>query len=313
MPEEEYVWLKREELLRYEEIAEIADIFTELGVDKVRLTGGEPLLRRDLDTLVRLLAQNSRIRDLALTTNGILLPQHARRLREAGLRRLTVSLDTLRPERFQAFTRRDEHAHVLEGIAAAREAGFDKLKLKINTVVMRGFNDDELPDLIDFGKKISAEVRFIEYMDVGGATRWSMDQVVSRREMLDRLERHYGPIQPVQESGSAPADRYILSDGTTFGIISSMTQPFCRACDRARLTVDGTWFLCLYAKEGVDLKRLLRGGASREEIAAAIASVWQKRTDRGAEERLGLSSRSILFQVDDLREDPHREMHTRGG
>jgi len=174
-------------------------------------------------------------------------------------------------------------------------------------------NDDELAELIDFGKGIGAEVRFIEYMDVGGATRWSVDQVVSRREMLDVLGRRFGPIQPVPENGSAPADRYVLPDGTTFGIISSTTQPFCRTCDRARLTIDGIWFLCLYAKDGVDLKRLLRGGASREEIAAAIASVWQKRTDRGAEERLGLNSRNILFQVEDLRKDPHREMHTRGG
>lgn len=311
MPEEEYIWLDRKELLSYEEIAELTDIFTELGVDKVRLTGGEPLLRRDLDVLVRLLAQNRRIRDLALTTNGVLLSQHARRLHEAGLHRLTVSLDTLRPERYRAFTRRDSHTQVLEGIAAAREAGFDTLK--INAVVIRGFNDDELADLINFGKSIHAEVRFIEYMDVGGATRWSMDQVVSRREMLGLLERRFGPIQPVPENGSAPADRYVLPEGTTFGIISSTTQPFCCTCDRARLTVDGMWFLCLYAKDGVDLKRLLRGGASREQIAATIASVWQKRTDRGAEERLALNSRSILFPVEDLRKDPHREMHTRGG
>jgi len=311
MPEEEYVWLKHEELLTYEEIVEITDIFTELGVDKVRLTGGEPLLRRDLDRLVGMLARNSRIRDLALTTNGVLLSQHARRLREAGLHRLTVSLDTLQPERYRAFTRRDTHTQVLEGIAAAREAGFDGLK--INTVVMRGFNDDELAELIDFGKGIGAEVRFIEYMDVGGATRWSVDQVVSRREMLDVLGRRFGPIQPVPENGSAPADRYVLPDGTTFGIISSTTQPFCRTCDRARLTIDGIWFLCLYAKDGVDLKRLLRGGVSREQIAATIADVWRKRTDRGAEERLGLSSRTILFQIEDLRKDPHREMHTRGG
>jgi cyclic pyranopterin phosphate synthase len=311
MPEEEYVWLKREELLTYEEIADLTDIFTQLGVEKVRLTGGEPLVRRDLDTLIRLLIQNRRIRDLALTTNGVLLSPCARRLREAGLQRITVSLDTLRPERFLAFTRRDEHAQVLEGIAAARAAGFDKLK--INAVIMRGFNDDELADLIEFGKQISAEVRFIEYMDVGGATRWSRNQVVSRQQMIELLEQSYGLIQPIQENGSAPADRFILPDGATFGIISSTTQPFCRDCDRARLTSDGMWFLCLYAQKGIDLKRLLRGGAPRQEIAAAIASAWQQRTDRGAEERLSLRSRSTLFRIEELREDPHREMHTRGG
>ncbi len=319
MPEEEYVWLPHEEILSFEEIVELADIFTELGVDKVRLTGGEPLLRRDLDRLIRMLAQNSRIRDLALTTNGILLSEQARALREAGLRRLTVSLDTLRPDRFRALTRRHAHTKVLEGIAAARTAGFSKLK--INAVVIRGFNDDELGDLIDFGREVPVEVRFIEYMDVGGATRWSMDQVVSRAGMLDILERRFGRIRAIQEKSSenglgnakAPADRFALPDGTTFGIISSTTQPFCGTCDRARLTTDGMWLLCLYAQDGVDLKRLLRVGTPREEIAGTIVNLWKRRTDRGAEERKALGSRGVLFQIEDLRKDPHREMHTRGG
>ena len=314
MPEEEYVWLPRAEILSYEEIATLVDIFTELGVDKVRLTGGEPLLRRDLPILVRMLAGNDSIRDLALTTNGVLLPRLAVPLREAGLGRVTVSLDTLRAERFRAFTRRDAHAEVLAGVAAAAQTGFRRLKL--NTVVIRGFNDDELADLIEYGKDWDAEVRFIEYMDVGGATRWSMDQVVSGREMLTDLETRYGAIEPVNESDSAPADRYVLPDGTTFGIISSTTRPFCGTCDRARLTTDGMWFLCLYANEGMDLKRPLREGASREEIAATIAGVWRGRADRGAEERKELGrfgARDILFPIEELRRDPHREMHTRGG
>ncbi|RMG51085.1 MAG: GTP 3',8-cyclase MoaA [Acidobacteria bacterium] len=311
MPEEEYVWLNRHELLTYEEIAEIADIFTQLGVEKIRFTGGEPLLRRDLDILVRLLAQNDRIRDLALTTNGILLASSAERLRRAGLHRLTVSLDTLRPDRFRALTRKNVHAQVLEGIEVARRVGFEKIKL--NTVVVRGFNDDELVDLIAFGKEMGAEVRFIEYMDVGGATRWSMEQVVSRSEMLSRLERQLGPIEPLNESEWAPADRYMLPDGTVFGIISSITQPFCCTCDRARLTSDGIWFLCLYAQEGVDLKRLLRAGASREHIAAAIMSAWRQRTDRGAEQRKALREQRTPLPAEDLRKNPHLEMHTRGG
>jgi cyclic pyranopterin phosphate synthase len=277
----------------------------------VRLTGGEPLLRRDVDRLIRMLTQNPRIRDLAITTNGVLLAEHAQQLRDAGLKRLTVSLDTLRPERFRTFTRRDTHARVLEGITAAQAVGFDRTK--INSVIMRGFNDDELADLIEFGKQVNAEVRFIEYMDVGGATRWSMNQVISCRDMLNVLEQQYGPIQPLQENDAAPADRYRLPDGTTFGIIASTTQPFCRQCDRARLTIDGLWFLCLYAREGVDLRRLLRGGASRKEIASVIVDAWQGRMDRGAEERLELRQRDILFEVDELRADPHREMHTRGG
>ena len=312
MPEEEYIWLKREDILSFEEIDELVGIFTELGVEKVRLTGGEPLLRRDLAQLVRLLASNERVRDLALTTNGILLAAHARSLREAGLERVTVSLDTLRPERFRLLARRDLHAQILEGIAEARRAAFNRLK--INAVVMRGFNDDELADLIEFGRAFDAEVRFIEYMDVGGATRWSVGQVVTCSEMLDRLGRHFGGVEALPaRQGPAPAARYVLPDGTMFGIIASVTQPFCGACDRARLTPDGVWLLCLYASEGVDLKSLLRSGAPREEIATRIATVWRGRNDRGAEERQALGSRGALFQVEDLRKDPHREMHTRGG
>jgi cyclic pyranopterin phosphate synthase len=319
MPEKEYVWLEREAILSFEELAELAGIFTELGVEKVRLTGGEPLLRRDLDGLVRLLAQNRRIQDLALTTNGVLLSRQARALREAGLERITVSLDTLRPERFRALTRSDAHAQALEGIAQARAAGFKSLK--INAVIVGGFNDDELADLIAFGRETGAEVRFIEYMDVGGATRWSMDQVVSRAAMLATLERRFGPIRALADQASAngpanvkaPADRFTLPDGTAFGIISSTTQPFCRTCDRARLTPDGMWLLCLYAATGLDLKRRLRDGASRLEIAQAIAEAWRGRKDRGAEERRALGSRGVLFRVQDLRQDPHREMHTRGG
>ena len=312
MPEEEYIWLKREDILSFEEIGELVGIFTELGVEKVRLTGGEPLLRRDLAQLVRLLARNERVRDLALTTNGILLAAHARSLREAGLERVTVSLDTLRPERFRLLVHRDLHAQILEGIAEARRAAFNRLK--INAVVMRDFNDDELADLIEFGRAFDAEVRFIEYMDVGGATRWSVGQVVTCSEMLDRLGRHFGGVQPFPaKQGPAPAARYVLPDGTTFGIIASVTQPFCGACDRARLTPDGVCLLCLYSSEGVELKSFLRSGAPREEIATRIATVWRGRNDRGAEERQALGSRGALFQIEDLRKDPHREMHTRGG
>ena len=224
MPEEEYVWLPRKNLLTFEETAELVGTFTELGVDKVRLTGGEPLLRRDLPALVRLLARLPRVRDLALTTNGVLLADQAEALHEAGLHRVTVSLDTLRSERFRALTRRDTHARVLEGIEAVRRVGFTGLKL--DSVIVRGTNEDELCDLVEFGKAVGAEVRFIEYMDVGGATLWSMDRVVSRTEMLDRLAAHYGPIEPVIEVSSAPADRYRLSDGTVFGIIASTTTPF---------------------------------------------------------------------------------------
>jgi cyclic pyranopterin phosphate synthase len=311
MPEEEYVWLPREDLLSFEETSRLVDLFTELGVDRVRLTGGEPLLRRDLAALVRMLAANPRLKDLAMTTNGVLLEEEANPLYEAGLHRVTVSLDTLRPQRFRALTRRDSLGKVLGGIEAVRRAGFSGVK--IDSVIMRGVNEDELVDLLEFGKRLGAEVRFIEYMDVGGATKWSMDKVVSRTEILDLLGRRYGRIEPVDEVSSAPAERFVLPDGTVFGVIASTTAPFCRACDRSRLTADGMWLLCLYAPQGIDLRTPLRAGASREEIKSVIVSGWTKRIDRGAEERLQLGSRGVLVPADGLKKDPHLEMHTRGG
>ena len=311
MPEEEYVWLPREDLLHFEEVSALVDIFAELGVDKIRLTGGEPLLRRDLPVLVRMLAAKAAIRDLAITTNGVLLSEQAQALYDAGLHRVTVSLDTLRPDRFKRLTRRDSHPKVLEGIDAVGRAGFRGLK--VDTVVMRGSNDDELVDLIEYGRRVGAEVRFIEYMDVGGATRWSMDRVFPRTAILDRLKQHYGRIEPVIEDSAAPAERFVLPDGTIFGIISSTTAPFCRSCDRSRLTADGMWYLCLYAKEGTDLRAPLRRGASKDELKSLIIPAWESRTDRGAEERLALTDRRPLVQVGELRRDPHLEMHTRGG
>jgi cyclic pyranopterin phosphate synthase len=245
-----------------------------------------------------------------MTTNGVLLAPHARSLADAGLHRLTVSLDTLRPERFQALTRADELERVLEGISASAPL-FPRLK--IDTVVIRGVNDDELSDLLEFGKRYGAEVRFIEYMDVGGATQWSPGRVMSRAEMLEQLGAIYGPISPVHETTSAPADRYRLPDGTVFGIISSTTQPFCEDCDRSRLTADGMWYLCLYAAAGVDLRGPLRSGAAPDAIADLIRSTWRDRQDRGAEERLAARDRSPLIPLDSLRRDPHLEMHTRGG
>src|SRR2546426_594279 len=312
--EGESVWLPRTSILTFEEIARLTSVFTGLGVQKVRLTGGEPLLRHDLPTLVAKIARNPRVNDLAMTTNGLLLGKQAAALRAAGLQRVTVSLDTLRPERMLAFAKSARHADVLEGIAAAQQAGFDRLKL--NAVVIRGFNDDELADLIEFARAHAAEVRFIEYMDVGGATRWSRDQVVSQREMLDVLARRYGAIEPVHATGDddrAPAERFRLADGTTVGIIASVTAPFCRTCDRSRITADGTWFLCLYARAGIDLREPLRHGVSDDELASLIPETWQGRTDRGAEERLGIADRGALYRIDSLRADPHREMHTRGG
>jgi len=311
MPEKDYVWLPRKDILAFEETSALVDVFAELGVDKVRLTGGEPLVRRNLTELVRLLAEKPGIRDLALTTNGVLLAEQAEGLRAAGLRRVTVSLDTLVPRRFEELTRMDALSRVLSGLEAASKAGFEAVK--IDSVVIRGINEDELVPLLEHGRQLRAEVRFIEYMDVGGATHWSPEKVVSRAEILGTLARRYGPIAPVTEESSAPAERFRLSDGTVFGIIASTTAPFCASCDRSRLTADGLWFLCLYAARGTDLRGPLRAGASAEELKSLITSGWRARVDRGAEERLALRDRSPLVPIDSLRRDPHLEMHTRGG
>jgi cyclic pyranopterin phosphate synthase len=327
MPEEDYVWLPREDLLHFEEITALVDLFLSSGVDRIRLTGGEPLLRRDLPALVRMLAGKPGLNDLALTTNGILLASQIDALHDAGLSRVTVSLDTLRRDRFVALARYDELDRVKEGIAAAQRvyargsrstgtAGSESLTpsvLKLDCVVIKGVNDDELADLIEFGQAMSAEVRFIEYMDVGGATQWSPANVMSRQEMLAALARRFGTIEPIREQSSAPADRYVLPDGTVFGIIASTTEPFCRSCDRSRLTADGIWYLCLYATRGIDLRAAIRGGASTEGLRDLIAAGWRGRNDRGAEVRLALGERRAFVPINALRQDPHLEMHTRGG
>ena len=310
MPEADYVWLPREDILQFEEIDRLVDEFLAVGVDKVRLTGGEPLLRRDVSALVERLSAKAAIRDLAMTTNGVLLAGLVGDLKSAGLHRLTISLDTLDRDRFVRLARFDELPRVIAGIDATVDV-FPSFK--IDTVIMRGVNDDEMIPLLDFAKARGAEIRFIEYMDVGGATSWSASQVVSRDQMLETLAAHYGPISPVDEASSAPADRFRLPDGTVFGIIASTTAPFCRDCDRSRLTADGVWYLCLYATRGVDLRGPLRGGVSDAALRELVTGVWHARTDRGAEARLAVRGRSPLIPVSALRRDPHLEMHTRGG
>jgi cyclic pyranopterin phosphate synthase len=311
MPEEEYSWLPKPSVMTLEELAALARAFVSLGVRRLRLTGGEPLLRRDLDKLVGMLAAIEGLEDLALTTNGVLLSAQAAALKRAGLSRLTVSLDTLRPERFRELARRDELAAVLAGIEETRRVGFSALKLDM--VMLRGVNDDEFLPMLDYATSVGAELRFIEYMDVGGATRWRRADVVSRQELLARVEAVRGRAEPVVESSSAPADRYRLADGTVFGVISSTTQPFCGSCDRSRLTADGRWFLCLYARQGLDLGRALRAGAGESEVAALIRERWGVRDDRGAVDRLAEHERTALAPADELRRNPHLEMHTRGG
>ena len=310
MPEKEYVWLPRENILSFEETSFLVDVFASVGLSKIRITGGEPLLRKDLPDLIRLLAAKSLIQDLAITTNGILLADQAAALRAAGLHRITVSLDTLRVDRFRLLTRFDALDAVQAGLTAAAYR-FDSLK--IDTVVIRGVNDDEIIDILEYGKQLEAEVRFIEYMDVGGATQWSMADVVSRADILKTVETHYGLAAPLEDNTSAPADRFKLDDGTTFGIISSTTTPFCRSCDRSRLTADGLWYLCLYARSGTDLRQPLRGGWSAEALRDLIVPTWSARADRGAELRLASTDRQALIPIEILQKEPHLEMHTRGG
>ena len=315
MPEDEYEWLPHDSILRLEETARLVRVFAGLGVNKVRLTGGEPLMRRNLVELIKLVSRDPRITDVALTTNGVLLPRHAESLKAAGLGRVTVSLDTLRPDRYQQFTRSARHGDVLVGIDTLWATGFSGTKL--NAVVIRGYNDDELIDLLEFAKTKEIELRFIEYMDVCGATRWSMNDVVSQSEILEMVAAHYGTVSPVVPDGDyaihAPATRFVLPDGTTFGIVASTTRPFCERCDRSRLTADGMWFMCLYAMDGINLKDQLRSSDDDEKVAELVTSAWAERKDRGAEDRSLIPNRGAFRRSDGRCPGPHHEMHARGG
>ena len=310
MPEEDYAWLPREDVLHFEEIARLTRVFAAAGATRLRLTGGEPLLRRELPELVAQVAGVARWDDLALTTNGILLAPLAGALKAAGLRRITVTLDTLDRDRFRALTRTDDLARVRQGLEAAAAVfpGF-----KIDTVMIRGVNDGEVASLVEEAARLGAEIRFIEYMDVGGATRWSPEQVVSRAELLAALAARYGAPVPLPADGWAPAARFRLPHGQVVGVISSTTEPFCATCDRSRLTADGMWYRCLYATGGTDLRAPLRGGASDEGVLATIVRTWEARADQGAEDRLRMADRRAFVPLTSLKRDPHLEMHTRGG
>lgn len=312
MPEDDYVWLPKSSILTFEQTQRLTRIFVRLGVRRVRITGGEPLLRQDLAKLVRGLAAIDGVEDVAMTTNGILLDRYAAALHDAGMNRVTVSLDTLDRGRFEFFTKSKRFDDVVAGIDAAVAVGFDSVKM--NAVVIRGLNDDELVPLLEFAGDRGVELRFIEYMDVGGATQWSSHSVVSRCEILERVTAEYGNLRELRDGrGTAPAERFAVPDGRVFGIISSTTAPFCSQCDRSRVTADGVWYLCLYAEQGIGLKEMLEAGATDREIESRVAEVWRGRSDRGAEDRLGIADRGVLYQIKSLRGDPHREMHTRGG
>lgn len=259
-------WLPKSEVLTFEEIVRVARICIQRGVEKIRLTGGEPLVRREVEQLVAMLRGLPGLRGLSMTTNGVYLPQKAVALRNAGLDSLNISLDTLRPDRFAALARRDAFDDVLKGIDAAQQAGFP---VKVNQVVMRGLNDDEIGDFITWGRERGVTVRFIEFMPLDGDRRWNESLVVTADEILTAAAK-VATCEPVHNDPTDPARLYRLAGGGEFGIIASVSRPFCGACDRVRLTADGKIRNCLFALRETDLKPLLREGASDAEVAAAI-------------------------------------------
>lgn len=290
MPKEvfgpDHPFLPREELLSFEEITRLARIFVGLGVTKLRLTGGEPLLRREFPALVRMLAAVPGLEDLALTTNGTLLPDQAPALKAAGLRRLTVSLDTLRPERFRAISDTDLPLdRVLAGIEAARSAGLGPVKL--NCVLKRGLNDDEILELAAFAREGGHTLRFIEFMDVGTTNGWRMDAVVPAGDVRALIDARW-PIESLADEDGAVARRWRYRDGKgELGLVASVTAPFCRGCDRARLSAEGRLYTCLFAGQGLDVRSFLRGRHSDADLAALLAFHWKRRDDRYSELRRG--------------------------
>ncbi len=305
MPEEHehsFKFLNQDEWLSFDDITRLTKIFISLGVKKVRLTGGEPLLRPHLNNLVQQLSRLNGLEDLALTTNGSLLGKYAGELKEAGLKRLTVSLDSLDSRTFNTMNGKGALQQVLEGIKTAEAAGFKSIK--INVVVQRGVNDHQVIDMVGYFKNTPHNIRFIEYMDVGNCNHWEQKYVVPSQELIERIKTHFALKKVESDYFGEVADRFQFEDGKgEIGFISSVSQPFCRSCTRARLSTDGKLFTCLFAGEGSDIKTLLKAGRTEEEIRTFIQNVWQQREDRYSELRsknsaLNLSSPKVeMFQI----------------
>lgn len=301
MPEEifgkDYSFLSSDKILSFEEIERLAIIFASLGVKKLRLTGGEPLLRRDLSVLIKMLKNIDGIEDIGLTTNGSLLKSFAQELYQSGLRRVTVSLDSLNEERFAIMNgRRSKVKTILDGIEAAAEAG---LKVKVNMVVQKGVNDEDILPMADYFKKRGHTLRFIEYMDVGNSNGWQLDHVVSKKGILSMIgERHPLKEVPPNYEGEV-ATRFKYADGTgEIGIISSVTDSFCSTCSRARISAEGKLYTCLFASSGFDLKELLRSGKNDSELTDAICGIWNHRMDRYSDDRTNETGRPKRQKVE---------------
>jgi GTP 3',8-cyclase len=280
-----YCFLDPSERLSFAEIERLTRIFASQGVQKIRLTGGEPLLRKDLPQLVSRLVRIPGITDISLTTNGFLLKHHAQALKEAGLKRISVSLDTLEPELFKKISGTEVSvAKILDGISEAHRVGLDPIK--VNVVVKRGLNDGILMEMVEYFRHTPHILRFIEYMDVGNQNSWCMDHVVSTQELVDKISVRY-PLSPISRNyASEVARRYRFDDsGGEIGFISSVTQPFCGDCSRVRLSTDGKIYTCLFANQGVDLRKPLRGGCSDGVLCNYLRSIWEERDDRHSELR----------------------------
>ena len=287
---ENFRFLHSSERLSFQEILRLTRLFVGLGVRKVRITGGEPLLRPQISELVGELSLIDKVEDIALTTNGILLSQHAAALKAAGLHRVTVSLDSVDEDTFENMSGgRGGVDRVLDGIKAAVDAGLDPVK--VNAVIQRGVNDDGVLDLIEHFRGTGVTVRFIEYMDVGTMNHWQPEDTVPSRELLETISARW-PVQPVDRSYRGEvASRYAFDDGAgEIGFVSSVTEPFCRDCTRARLSSDGKLFNCLFANKGLDLRSVIRAGISNDELISMISDAWKARADRYSELRASLRS-----------------------
>lgn len=280
----DFAFLPRSELLTYEEIDRLARIFVDLGVEKIRLTGGEPLMRKDLPVLVGMLSKIEGLNDIGLTTNAVLLPKYAESLKNAGLKRVNISLDSLKDELFGEINGRGVGIKpVLKGITSAKEAG---LGVKINMVVKKGLNDEEIVPMAKFCKEEGLQLRFIEYMDVGSTNGWKMDDVVTKQEIYNLLSEHFllDPVDP--DYFGEVVKRYRYKDkNVDVGFITSVSESFCSSCTRSRLSANGQIFTCLFNGNGHDLKEFMRAGASDEEIRQRIISIWDGRKDRYSDER----------------------------